>query len=114
MSASFFSKIRWDAIYERRQDGPWQPDLPGFYRRSMMSNPSPKATAEETANESTSGKINFTPPPFERMTEEQQQIQQQQQQQQQQQLNAAPPASRRNTETKKNGENEKDEDEEEE
>jgi hypothetical protein len=113
MSSSFFSKIRWDAIYERRQDGPWQPDLPGFYRRSMMSNPSPKVTAEEALNESTSGKINFTPPPFERMTEEQQ-IQQQQQQQQQQALNAAPPASRRNTETKKNGENDEDEDEEEE
>jgi hypothetical protein len=73
MNSSFFSKISWDAIYERRQDGPWLPDLPGFYRRSMYSVPTKSiADGESSSSHGNWNKIDFTPPPFHRMTEENQ------------------------------------------
>jgi hypothetical protein len=101
MSSPFFSKVRWDAIFERRQDGPWLPELPGFYRRSMLAN----KKDEDLSNDSTFEPINFTPAPFHRMTEDVAQQQQQQQQHLQR---------RTSTEPLRNNHENDDEDEEEE
>lgn len=72
MSSAFFEKIQWDSIYERRQDGPWVPELPSFMvgRRgsNVRSTVSTKESLSEQGSDRTSGLLVFTPPPFHRMT----------------------------------------------
>jgi hypothetical protein len=105
MNSTFFSKISWDAIYERRQDGPWLPDLPGFYRRSMYSLPSKSIADGEGSSHGNWNRIDFTSPPYHRMTEENQASEKLQQQ------------NRKSEAVKKeenNGEEDEDEEEEEE
>jgi hypothetical protein len=92
MNSPFFDIIQWDAVYERRQDGPYIPELPSFmkkrkeYDQSPLSAPSLSMSAGggggssgagDIANVATAAvavtggdwkKIEFSPCPLDRMT----------------------------------------------
>ena len=70
MNSPFFRNIEWDAIYERRQDGPHVPDLPSF-----MTNNRRRGTEFGNAEREVSvaipevwKKLDFSPAPIDRMT----------------------------------------------
>jgi len=75
MSTSFFQHIQWDSIYERRQDGPWVPEVPPFmlHRRGSSCNTTRTMTTTNgeipaTNSEGTGPLLVFTPHPVQRMT----------------------------------------------
>lgn len=92
MNSPFFDIIQWDAIYERRQDGPYIPELPSFmkkrreYDQSPLQSVSIASTGEGSSPSSSFSatgsmnggnsvsvngdwkKIDFSPLPLDRMT----------------------------------------------
>lgn len=80
MSSPFFASIQWDAIYERHQDGPWQPELAGYFinsQRKAMNKPRASEAGmcspmkENSMHGITSGErstLVFSPAPMERYT----------------------------------------------
>lgn len=91
MSSPFFASIQWDDVYDRVQDGPWLPELAGFYvsamkrvsrmREQSIANQSPSLSAPNSPQTSPtpSGKegegkgearehLVFTPAPMDRYT----------------------------------------------
>ncbi len=82
MNSPFFDIIQWDAVYERRQDGPYIPELPSFmkkrkeYDQSPLnpssvgegSSPSSSFSATGTISGGDWKKIDFSPLPLDRMT----------------------------------------------
>lgn len=84
MDSPFFDGIEWDGIYERRQDGPYVPELPAFLqgRKSSVTKLSVASPCKDTVI-STAGEgleaadskpvgnlLVFTPPPYHRVNEE--------------------------------------------
>lgn len=70
MNSSFFRNIEWDAIYERRQDGPYVPELPSFMtnrRRNTDFGVSERDLSAAPIPENWK-KVDFSPVPIERMT----------------------------------------------
>lgn len=84
MDSPFFDGIEWDGIYERRQDGPYVPEVPAFLqsRKSSVTKMSVASPCKDTVIGTTGEGLEaaeskpvgnllvFTPPPYHRVNEE--------------------------------------------
>lgn len=69
MNAPFFRHIEWDAVYERRQDGPYMPELPSFMTNKRRNTTDFVLEREiSVAIPESWKKLEFAPVPIERMT----------------------------------------------
>lgn len=64
MGSPFFNNISWDAVYERRQDGPWIPEVPIYLQRKGVSSTPPAPTYQPNGDWTP---FAFDPVPFDRM-----------------------------------------------
>lgn len=84
MDSPFFDGIEWDGIYERRQDGPYVPEVPAFLqgRKSSITKMSVASPCKDTVvgsagegleaaeSKPVGNLLVFTPPPYHRVNEE--------------------------------------------
>lgn len=84
MSSPFFESVEWDGIYDRHQDGPWLPEVPGYVASAMrkasvkprdslqsfspMKDSSLHGVLGPAAGQGERRRLTFSPPPMDRYT----------------------------------------------